>query len=311
MPRSKKNKREEKNKNSLFFSAIWCYNSGTNEIVSERIMKFDIELVGKIGSMALINKDYRDLNYNVIARLSRELAPGMAWVTSGAVEIGRLDYVRRNDEELDGTPENNKTDYAAQGQSILMQTYRQYIDSRYSVRQILVEHQHFNDAEKSRHLRDAILRCPGQKAIPIINYNDTVNSEENRKMEFAALKREREDVHECVDNDETAAQVAFLVKSKRLLILTSVDGIYTDVRDPKTLVKEISGKNAHELLENISRCQEFCSGSSREGAGGARAKLEYIKAPASNGTEIIIANSAYPMKDVLNGTAPRTRIAVR
>ncbi|MDR2635055.1 MAG: uridylate kinase [Clostridiales bacterium] len=274
-------------------------------------MKFDIELVGKIGSMALINKDYRDLNYNVIARLSRELVPGIAWVTSGAVEIGRLDYTQRNGKELGGSLEDNKTDYAAQGQAILMQTYRQYIDSRYSVRQILVEHRHFNDAEKSRHLRDAILRCPAQNAIPIINYNDAVNSEENRKMELAALKRERGDVHECVDNDETAAQVSFLVKSKRLLILTSVDGIYTDINDPKTLVKEICGSNAYELLENISRCQEFCKGSSREGAGGARAKLEYIKAPASNGTEIIIANSAYPMKDILSGAAPRTHIAVR
>ena len=33
--------------------------------------KFDIELVGKVGSMALINKEYNDINYNVIARLSK------------------------------------------------------------------------------------------------------------------------------------------------------------------------------------------------------------------------------------------------
>lgn len=45
---------------------------------------FDIELVGKIGSMALIDRDYQDMNYNIIARLSRELRPGYIWVTSGA-----------------------------------------------------------------------------------------------------------------------------------------------------------------------------------------------------------------------------------
>ena len=56
-----------------------------------------------------------------------ELKPGMIWVTSGATEIGRLDYIRRTGKELTGDPEQDKTDYAAQGQSILMQNYRQFI----------------------------------------------------------------------------------------------------------------------------------------------------------------------------------------
>ena len=85
------------------------------------------------------------MNYNIIARLSRELRPGYVWVTSGAVEIGKLDYLKRTGKLLEGSDEENKTDYAAQGQSVLMQTYRQYMDSKYSLRQILVEHQHFND----------------------------------------------------------------------------------------------------------------------------------------------------------------------
>ena len=138
--------------------------------------KFDIELVGKIGSIALIDREYQDINYNIIARLSRELRPGYIWITSGATEIGRLDYLKRNGFELDGSDEDNKTDYSAQGQSILMQTYRQFIDSRYSVRQILVEHQHFNDETKRQHLYEMLMRCPAQNAVPIINYNDAVCS---------------------------------------------------------------------------------------------------------------------------------------
>lgn len=274
-------------------------------------MTFDIELVGKVGSMALVNREYNDIDYNIIAQLSRSLVPGYAWVTSGAVEIGRLDFVKRFGRELDGSDADNKTDYAAQGQSILMQAYRQYVDGKYSVRQILVEHTHFNDEEKSRHLRDAILRCPAQKAIPIINYNDAVNSEENRKMELRALAAQGKDIHECVDNDETAAQIACLVKSKRLLLLTSVDGIYKDLHDPKSLVAEISGKDVYELLENIDECEKGCNGASRKGANGARAKLEYIKAPVQNGTEVIIANSKYKLADILAGKAPRTVIGVR
>lgn len=90
-------------------------------------MKFDVELVGKIGSMALINKEYGDINYNIIARLSRELRPGYIWVTSGATEIGRLDYIKRRGQELSGPDCDNKTDYSAEGQSILMGCYRQYL----------------------------------------------------------------------------------------------------------------------------------------------------------------------------------------
>ena len=160
---------------------------------------FDIELVGKIGSMALIDRDYQDMNYNIIARLSRELRPGYIWVTSGATEIGRLDYIKRTGRELHGTDEENKTDYSAQGQSILMQTYRQFIDSRFSVRQILVEHQHFNDEEKRAHLYQMLCRCPGQNAIPIINYNDPVSYEENRKHEIGRILAERGRAIECVD----------------------------------------------------------------------------------------------------------------
>ena len=40
-------------------------------------MEFDIELVGKVGSMALINRDHDDIDYNIIARISRSLCPGM------------------------------------------------------------------------------------------------------------------------------------------------------------------------------------------------------------------------------------------
>lgn len=65
-------------------------------------MNFDIELVGKIGSMALIREAEHDINYNVFSRIGRELRPGMIWVSSGAVEIGRLDYIKRTGCELAG-----------------------------------------------------------------------------------------------------------------------------------------------------------------------------------------------------------------
>ena len=93
-------------------------------------MKFDCELVGKVGSMALIDKKRNALSYDTVARISADLRPGDIWVTSGAVEVGRLDYIKRNGKEIEGDDESVKTDYSAQGQTVLMNTYRQFIDPK-------------------------------------------------------------------------------------------------------------------------------------------------------------------------------------
>ena len=273
-------------------------------------MKFDVELVGKIGSMALIDKQDNMIDYTRVARLSRELKPGYIWISSGATEIGRLDYMMRAGKELPDN-EDAKTDYAAQGQAILMQTYRQFVDSKYSVRQILVEHHHFNDEVKREHIRKLLLRCVEQNAIPIINYNDAVSEAENRRMEIAALSRSLLKVHECIDNDETASLVACLVRAETLLIFTSVDGIYSDPHDPSTLIEEISGKDAYEVVENIEQCKKCCEGASRKGANGAKAKLEYVKEAAAQGTRVLIANGKYSIRDVLSGKVRCTKIGIR
>jgi len=275
-------------------------------------MKFDIELVGKVGSMALINRENNDIDYNILSRLSKELKPGYVWVTSGATEIGRLDYIHRTGKEIQGeSDDDKKTDYAAQGQSILLETYRRFMDSRYSLRQFLVEHQHFNDTDKREHLKAALLRCPAQNAVPIINYNDPISSEENRKMEISALRAKNSKVVECIDNDETASQIACLLKPRVLLILSGTDGIFTNLEDKNSLVREISGKDVDETLAQIAFYQDFCIGSSRKGANGAKAKLEYLKEPVKQGSTVYIANSCYKIKDILSGAAPSTIIRAR
>lgn len=271
-------------------------------------MKFDIELVGKVGSMALINKEHDDIDYNIIARICRYLRPGIIWITSGATEIGRLDYIKRTGAELTGDGNEIKADYAAQGQSVLMSNYRQFMDSRYSLRQILVEHNHFNDGAKREHLRKVLLRCPEQNAVPIINYNDPVSDEEVRNFEINALRKSGRNAVECVDNDETASQIACLVRPKNLLILTGVDGIYTDRNDESTLIRKISGKDVYELIANVEHYQNYCDGASRKGANGARAKLEYIKEPLKNGTTVYIANSKYKIGDIMAERVPSTKI---
>ncbi len=271
-----------------------------------------IDLVIKIGSMALVRREDNDIDYNIFSRLSGELRPGMLLVSSGATEIGRLDYLKRAGRLLTGDIEQNKTDYSAQGQAILMENYRRFVRPEYSVRQVLVEHSHFNDPQKRRHLLGLLVRAAEQGAIPIINYNDCVSDEENRKMELSALHEEHpeREVVECVDNDETAAVVAELVGTKKLLLLTSTEGIYAVPGDPRTLVHEITAKTGEELTEKVRVWQEKCVGASREGAGGARAKLEYALRSALQGAEVLIGSAKYPLKKLLSGEAPRTRIQI-
>ena len=271
---------------------------------------YEFDLVGKIGSMALIRREDKDIDYNIFSRLGSELKPGMIWVTSGATEIGRLDYIKRTGCELSGDPEQDKTDYAAQGQSILMQNYRQFIAPEYGMRQLLVEHTHFNDPEKREHIRRLLIRAAQQKTIPIVNYNDPVSDEENRKMELAARRQQGGEVHECVDNDETAAVIASLVHAKTLVLMTSTEGIYQNPADPATLVRDVTGRTIDEVERAVRALQENCVGASRAGANGARAKLEYALQSVRGGTTVIIGHARHRLSDLVNGRVPCTRIGV-
>lgn len=261
----------------------------------------DFDVVVKIGSMAMIREEDNDIDYNIISRLAKELRPGHILVSSGAMEIGRIDYIGRNGCELRGNLETVKTDYSAQGQTILMGLYRQFINPKYSVRQVLVEHPHFNDHEKAEHLRELFYRAANQNAIPIVNYNDPISNEETRRMEIAALKAEGEGTVECVDNDETAAVIANLVGASKLVMLTSTEGIYRDMSDPSTLIEKITGRDMDELLKNIDEVIGYCHGASRVGANGAKAKLLYAKMAVEQGTTVIIAHAKHKLSDILAG----------
>ena len=258
-----------------------------------------LDLVVKIGSMALIQKDENAIDYNIFQRLGGDLRPGMILVTSGATEIGRLDYLKRTGHELTGVTEQDKVDYSAQGQTILMNTYRQFIRPEYGIRQVLVEH-----------IRKLLIRAAKQGTIPIVNYNDPVSDEEVRKMELASRRAEGVEVVECVDNDETAEVVAQLVGARNLILLTSTNGIYLDRNDPDTLVELVSGRDLAEVRARVTELMGHCSGASRTGANGARAKLAFAMRAVEHGTNVIIGHARYHITDLLAGRVPCTRLGV-
>lgn len=272
----------------------------------------DFELVVKIGSMALIRPEDNDLDYNIFSRLAGSLTPGMILVSSGATEIGRIDYMQRNGgRELKGERDRIMASYASQGQPILMEMYRRFVRPEFSVRQILIEHSHFNDPQKEAHIRRLLFDAANQNAIPIVNYNDAVSDTENRKWEIRDLRAHGKDVVECVDNDETAAVIAKLVHARTLVILSSINGIYLEYDKPDTLIQEVTGSSFEEVEAKIDELRGCCNGASRAGANGAAAKLEFAKEAVRNGTDVIIANAKERLEDILDGKTARTVLAVR
>ena len=271
----------------------------------------NIDLVVKIGSMALIQKEDSVIDYNVFQRLAMALRPGMILVSSGAAEIGRLDYLQRNGHELTGEKEQIKVDYSAQGQSILMNNYRTFIRPEYSVRQVLVEHTHFNDPQRREHIRQMLYRAAEQNAIPIINYNDPVNDEEVSKLELASRRAEGMEVVECVDNDETAAVVARLVHAKNLVLLTGTNGIYLNKDDPSTLVERVEADSIEEMRQKVDELMGYCEGASRAGANGAKAKLAFALRAVEHGTNVMIGHAKCHLDDLLTGRVPCTRLTLR
>lgn len=274
-------------------------------------MKFDCELVGKIGSMALINHEINELDYNTFSRIGKYLNPGDVWISSGAVEIGKIDYFKRNNCMINPDDDIAKSLYASQGQCILIENYRRFIKPEYSVRQILIEHNHFNDDEKKEYIKKLLLKSIEQKAIPIINYNDAVSNEEIMKMEISRIRNNNELVVECIDNDETVSQISVLLKSKYLIIMTSAEGMLKNPYDPDSLIKKVEGKDTYELIDNINHLFQHCNGSSRKGSNGMVAKLQYIKEPIKNGTIVIIGSPQYTIPDLIQGTVRRTIFSVR
>jgi glutamate 5-kinase len=272
---------------------------------------FNFDVVVKIGSMALISKRDNDLDYNIFSRLAKALKPGYILVSSGAAEIGRLDYMQRNGgRELKGDLDELMSFYSAQGQPILMQRYREFINPKYSVRQVLIEHSHFNDERKVKHIKNLLFASANQNAIPIINYNDAVSNTENVKWELHNLRSKGDEVVECIDNDETAVVISKLVQARTLVILSSIDGIYMDVGDPSTIIESVTGDTYEAVEVQINELIKRCSGASRPGANGAAAKLRFAGEALRAGTTVIIANANHSLQDILEGSVGRTLLRV-
>jgi glutamate 5-kinase len=243
-------------------------------------------VVVKIGSSLLINKHDGTLNRPWLLSLAGELATMMRagqqvmLVSSGAIALGRnyleLKPGQRRLDELQAA--------AAAGQIVLAHAYQELMGAHgIKVAQVLLTPEDTENRLRYLNARSTLETLLGQGALPVINENDTVATQEIRYG----------------DNDRLAARVAEMTSADCLVLLSDVDGLYdadpTKVSNAKLIpqVREITPE-----IENLAGAARTAYGS-----GGMATKVAAARICMSSGCATLIANGHKdrPLTAVIEG----------
>jgi glutamate 5-kinase len=217
-----------------------------------------------------------------LRQLTRQCAELMAagkeviLVSSGAVGLGRQALKLQGKLSL-----NKKQACAAVGQSLLMDAYRELFQEHELVTaQVLLTATDFADRKHYLNLRQTLEALLKLHVIPIINENDTTSTMELQEERYTKG---------FGDNDMLSALVASKLDADLLVILTNVDGIYTDNPNTNPDAQKIS------RIESFQEMQEVdASGQSLLGRGGMSSKLEAARTAAMSGVYTYITSGINP-----------------
>ncbi len=195
----------------------------------------------------------------------------MIVVTSGAIGmgVGKLGLTEK--------PRDIPTKQAAAavGQCELMYVYdRLFTEYNHTVAQILLTGADFTAEDRHENFNNTLSRLLSLGALPIVNENDTIATEEIK----------------VGDNDTLSALVAVSVKADILIILSDVDGLYS--ADPR--------KNSDaKLIERIPGMPEELFAlagdeGTKLGTGGMKTKLRAAQICTKQGCDVAIANGDNP-----------------
>lgn len=210
-------------------------------------------------------------------------------ITSGAVGLGKK---RLGLEDTQGTA--LKQACAAIGQGKLMSIYENGFETYgLTAAQILLTEDDFSVRERYLSLRTTMSKLLELGVIPVINQNDTVSTLD------VALRYVKEDLQVCFsDNDKLSALVASELDADLLIILSDIDGLYSD--NPKTNPDAELIKEVNKVDENVLA---LASGVSDGGRGGMETKLKAAKLVTRFGGKVLIANGKQPyiIKRIFDG----------
>lgn len=234
-------------------------------------------IVIKVGSSSLQHKETGGLDYTKLEVLVREICnlrnqgKDVVLVSSGAIAVGRRAIRLQNTEE--DNPIAVKQACAAIGQAKLMMVY-QKIFSEYNhvAAQILMTKNTILDTLNRFNAHNTFSELLKLGVVPIVNENDTVATYE---IKFG-------------DNDTLSAIVAALVDADLLILLSDIDGLYTD--DPRQNPDAKFISEVDELTEELMNMGKGTTGSN-VGTGGMNTKLQAAKIATSAGADMVIANA--------------------
>ena len=247
-------------------------------------------VVIKVGSLLLTNTEgridinnLRNLSFQ-IADLKEKYSIQVILVSSGAIACGS----EAMGFKAQSIPEKQAA--AAVGQPLLINQYQQFFREKgVKIAQLLLTKDGFHQEDRKTHALNTLSTLMKQNVVPIINENDSVAIDE---ICFG-------------DNDHLASEVAILIKAKKLLLLSNVDGLYSGNPDEpgSTLIRNI---------QNIddSFIQQFESQADQNSSGGIRSKLLAAKRLLKANIDTYIANGRTEniIEGVLSGTAKCTHI---
>ena len=249
-------------------------------------------IVVKVGTSTLAH-DTGMLNLYRIDHLLRELADLMnegreiILVSSGAIGmgVGKL--------SLPARPKDTSTKQAcaAVGQCELMYTYDRLFNAyNHTVAQILLTGVDVEHTERRVNFQNTLSRLLELGALPIINENDTVATDE---------------ITSIGDNDTLAAIVACCAQADLLVLLSDIDGLYT--ANPHTHPDAKLIPLVREITPAVMALADGAG--SALGTGGMATKPRAARMVTGSGADMVIANGAHPelLYDIAAGKPAGTR----
>ncbi len=246
-----------------------------SEVIRE-IIKDKKRVVIKVGSSSLQHKETGMLDYIKLDVLVREICDlrnrgiDVILVSSGAIAVGRSVLKRKpsDDESV-----SYKQSLAAIGQARLMMTYQKiFSEYHHETAQILMTKNTILDNLNRFNAHNTFTELLNLGVVPVVNENDTVTTYE---IKFG-------------DNDTLSAIVAALVDADLLILLSDIDGLYTD--DPNVNPDARFISTVENLDDHILDMGKGTTGSA-SGTGGMNTKLQAAKIATSAGADMIIANA--------------------
>ena len=235
-------------------------------------------VVVKIGSSSLQHPETGDLDYTKLDILVRELCnmrnKGMdvVLVSSGAIAVGKK-AVQISREDKEDHPIAVKQACAAIGQARLMMIYQKLFSEYNQVTaQVLMTKNTVADDLNRYNVQNTFSELFKLGAIPVVNENDSVATYE---IKFG-------------DNDSLSAIVASIVKADMLILLSDIEGLYSD--DPRKNPKARFIDEVDNLTAEYFEMGKDSTGSD-SGTGGMSTKLQAAKIATSCGMDMVITSA--------------------